>query len=51
MTSIALPLDVAINKPFKEYMKQKYEDYCIFTNEDNRKVRPNTIILNWISEK
>ena len=49
MTRIILPLDVAINKPFKEYMRRKYIDYSALKNLDNAKISNNTL-LNWITE-
>ena len=49
MTRILQPLDVVINKPFKEYIRRFYLDYSTSIHLDNVKIRYNTI-LNWISE-
>jgi hypothetical protein len=38
MTRILQPLDVAINKAFKDLIRKKYVEYSISINRDNAKV-------------
>ena len=48
MTSFLQSLDVIINKPFKDYIKKKYIEYCY---EKNSLVKVNRdLIINWVSE-
>ena len=49
MTRILQPLDVVINKPFKDLIIKKYVEYSISINRDNAKVSYNKI-LDWISD-
>lgn len=49
MTRILQPLDVVINKPFKDLIRKKYIKYSISINLDNAKVSYNKI-LDWISD-
>ena len=48
MTRILQPLDVVINKPFKDLLRKKYVEYSISINCDNAKVSYSKII-DWIA--
>ena len=48
LTSYCQPLDLSINKPFKDALKLKYRNFCIeFKN--TKKPKPEDMI-NWVSE-
>lgn len=53
-TSILQPLDVGINKPFKNYIKNKYADWLIEYFDNHRTIpklaKRNKLFVNWISE-
>ena len=38
------PLDVAINKPFKEHLRELYISYCIKNGEDNKNISRTKMI-------
>ena len=46
-TSIMQPLDVAINRPFKNYLKELYIKHCLGKNNTFAKIK-RTDILEWI---
>ena len=46
-TSIMQPLDVAINRPFKNYLKELYIKHCLEKNNTFAKIK-KTDILEWI---
>ena len=41
LTQFSQPLNIAINKPFKQALKEKYIDFCIKNGNDNKKVSRN----------
>ena len=47
-TSIMKPLDISINKKFKNYIREKYINHCFKNNVTFSKVNKNDI--NWICE-
>ena len=54
MTSQLQPLDVAVNKPFKDYVKQEYEDWLMSDNlplTATGKIRkaPASVVATWVS--
>ena len=49
MTRVLQPLDVSINGPFKQYMKNLYIDECIRNKDLNMKISREQI-LKWILE-
>ena len=49
MTRVLQPLDVSINGPFKQYMKNLYIDECIRNKDINMKISREQI-LKWILE-
>ena len=48
-TSIMQPLDISINKKFKNYIREKYINHCIKNNVTFAKVEKEDII-NWIGD-
>ena len=44
LTKYLQPLDVSINKPFKDELRKKYTDYWIETKNSNAKVSQNDLI-------
>lgn len=50
LTPILQPLNVNINKPFKEAIKHKYESSVIsFSNKNNIKIK-REVLLKWIND-
>ena len=49
LTRYLQPLDVSINKPFKDELRKKYTKYCIDQEEGNTKVSQEDLI-NWVWE-
>ena len=47
MTKILQPLEVSINKPFKDLLKEMYIQACINPKKHIEKVK-REIIINWI---
>ena len=50
LTSILQPLDVSINKPFKEAMKHKYESSIIYFSNKNKIKIKREVLLKWIND-
>jgi len=48
LTGYCQPLDLSINKPFKDAIKKKYREFCIYW-KNTRKPNPEHLI-QWISE-
>ena len=48
LTSYCQPLDLCINKPFKDLIKKKYREFLIDTN-NTKKPTPEDLI-NWVYE-
>ena len=47
LTRYLQPLEVSINKPFKDKLRKKYTDYWMETKNSNDKVSQNNLI-NWV---
>jgi len=50
LTPILQPLDVSINKPFKEAMKHKYESSIIYFSNKNKIKIKREVLLKWIND-
>ena len=48
LTSVCQPLDLCINKPFKDALRAKYREFCIIW-KNTKKPTPEHVI-NWVSE-
>ena len=49
LTRYIQPLDVSINKQFKDELRKKYTDYWMETKNSNAKVSLN-VLINWVWE-
>jgi hypothetical protein len=55
-TSILQPLDIGVNKPFKNYIKNKYLDWLIKYVDDNNttpklpKIERSKLLVSWIAQ-
>ena len=49
LTRYLQPLDVSINKPFKDELKKRYTRYCIYQKDTKARVTQEDLI-NWVGE-
>ena len=50
LTGLMQPLDVSVNKGFKDALRKKYVDYCIDINQFQNKKVTKIQMLNWIND-